>query len=151
MGGHWDTFVHNLYSNTNLCVICILASLSPSLIHMPTFTEIGFVYSTEAFGCEDMTMPFVTRIPRFIDDWTVRFSARARVFSLHSVQSASGAHPTDIGALSLLQRAVNYSPPSNIEIKNLYTCISTPPSVFMVWCLIKYRNSCPLYLLVTIV
>lgn len=76
LGRHWETFVHNLYSNANLCVICILAPLSPALIHMPTFTEIGVIYSTESLKCNLMfslavricLMSFVARIPRFVGD-----------------------------------------------------------------------------------
>jgi len=33
----------------------------------------------------------------------------------------------------------DHSPPSSAEVKNVWSCTSTPPYVFMVWCLVKYR------------
>jgi hypothetical protein len=46
---------------------------------------------------------------------------RGKIFFVcfHSVQSVSGAHPTDIGALSLLRHAINHSP--NTETTVFYT------------------------------
>jgi hypothetical protein len=154
MGRHWEMFLHNLYWVSNLCAVCILTSLCSSLIHMPTFTEIGVLYGIEALKCNLMSslavrlclMSYITRIPRFL--YTVRFSAWARVlFCLHSVQSAFGAHPTDIGALFLPPHAFNHSAPSNIKIKNLWTSVSMPPihvycvvlsSVHFGYCVIGY-------------
>jgi len=38
-------------------------------------------------------------------------------------------------------RKADYWPPGSVEIKNAWTYNSTPPYVFVVWCLIKYRNN----------
>jgi hypothetical protein len=36
-------------------------------------------------------------------------------------------------------READYSPPSSAEVKNAWHCNSTPPYVFMLWCLVKHR------------
>jgi len=33
----------------------------------------------------------------------------------------------------------DHSPPSSAEVKNAWSYTSTPPYVFMAWCLVKYR------------
>lgn len=40
-----------------------------------------------------------------------------------------------------LGREADQSPPSNAEIKDLWSNTSTLPYSFMVWCLIKYRDT----------
>jgi hypothetical protein len=40
----------------------------------------------------------------------------------------------------------DHSPPSNAKFKNAWSCVSTPPSIFMVWYLIKHRNNFTSYL-----
>jgi hypothetical protein len=49
------------------------------------------------------------------------------------------------GALSLELkrpgREANHSPPSSTEVKNEWSYTSTPPYVFMGWCLVKHRDS----------
>jgi hypothetical protein len=49
------------------------------------------------------------------------------------------------GTLSLgvkwLGREADYSPPSSAEVKNAWSCTSTPQYVFMVWCLVKCRDN----------
>jgi hypothetical protein len=66
----------------------------------------------------------------------VRFPAGAGNFSLHHrVQNGSGAHPAsypmDTGAFSLAVkrpgREADHSPPSSAEVKNAWSCTSTPP------------------------
>jgi len=36
-------------------------------------------------------------------------------------------------------READHSPPSSAEVKNAWSCTSTPPYVFTAWCLVKYR------------
>jgi hypothetical protein len=49
------------------------------------------------------------------------------------------------GALSLgvkrPGREADHSPPSSAEVKNAWSCISTPQYVFMAWCLVKHRDN----------
>jgi hypothetical protein len=49
------------------------------------------------------------------------------------------------GALSLgvkwLGCEADHSPPSSTEVKNVWSYTSTPQYVFMVWCLVKHRDS----------
>jgi hypothetical protein len=80
----------------------------------------------------------------------VRFPAGAGNFCLHHrVQNGSGAHPASYamgtGALSLgvkrPGREVDHSPPSDAEFKNAWSYTSTPPNVFMAWCLVKHRDN----------
>jgi hypothetical protein len=70
--------------------------------------------------------------------WTagVRFPAGANDFSLHSVQTGSGAHPASIqwvpGVLSPgVKREAAHSPPTTAEVKNTWIYTSTPPYAFM--------------------
>jgi hypothetical protein len=61
--------------------------------------------------------------------------AGARNFSLHCVQSGTGAHPDayPMGARGSFPRGVNLTtPPNSVEVKNDG---ATPPYVLMVWCL----------------
>jgi hypothetical protein len=39
------------------------------------------------------------------------------------------------------QRKAHHSLPSSAEIKNAWSYVSTPPYVFMAWCLIKHRGN----------
>jgi len=39
-----------------------------------------------------------------------------------------------------LGREADHSPPSSAEVKNGWSCTSTPPYVFLAWRLVKYRN-----------
>jgi hypothetical protein len=36
-------------------------------------------------------------------------------------------------------READNSPPSSAKVKNAWICISTPPYVFMAWCIFQYR------------
>jgi hypothetical protein len=38
-------------------------------------------------------------------------------------------------------REVDHSPPSSAEVKNEWSCTSTPPYAFMAWCLVKHRDN----------
>jgi hypothetical protein len=38
------------------------------------------------------------------------------------------------------EREADHSPPCRVEVKNTWRSISTPPHVFVAWCLIKYRR-----------
>jgi hypothetical protein len=78
-----------------------------------------------------------------------RFPTGARNFSLrHHVQTDSRAHPayypmgTGVSlGVKLPGREANYSPPSSAEVKNAWSYTSTPPYVFMAWCLIKRKDN----------
>jgi hypothetical protein len=35
----------------------------------------------------------------------------------------------------------DHSPPSSVEIKDAWSCTSTPPYTFMVWYLVKHRDN----------
>jgi hypothetical protein len=35
----------------------------------------------------------------------------------------------------------DHSSPSSAEVKNAWSCTSTPPYVFMAWCLVKHRDN----------
>jgi len=37
-------------------------------------------------------------------------------------------------------READHSPPSSAEVKNAWSCASTPPYMFMAWCLIRQRT-----------
>jgi hypothetical protein len=73
----------------------------------------------------------------------VRFLARAGDFSLHRVQTDSGAHPASYpmstGAISLAVkrpgRETDHLPPSKPRSKNARSCTSTPRNTFVEWCL----------------
>jgi hypothetical protein len=43
--------------------------------------------------------------------------------------------------LKRLGREADNSPPSSAEVKNAWSYTSTPQYVFMVWCLVKHRDS----------
>jgi len=38
------------------------------------------------------------------------------------------------------EHEVDQSPPSDAEVKDVWSSFSTHPSVFMLWCIVKYRN-----------
>jgi hypothetical protein len=93
-------------------------------------------------------------------------SDRGKSFSLHHyVQTSSGAHPASypvvIGGLSPEVKwqgcEADHSPPPAAEIKNPWSHTSTPPYIFMVWCLgtgyifmpqylVKHRDNFTFYL-----
>jgi hypothetical protein len=66
----------------------------------------------------------------------------------HRLQTGSGSNQAPIQwvpeTLSLgikqLGREADHSPPSSAEV-NAWSCISTPPYVFIAWCLLKGRDS----------
>jgi hypothetical protein len=81
--------------------------------------------------------------------WAVRvqFPAGAGIYPLrHRLCTPSGAHPVSypMGTRIFSQevkaagRETDHSPPSSAEIKNAWSYTSTPPYVFIVWCLIKH-------------
>jgi hypothetical protein len=39
-----------------------------------------------------------------------------------------------------LGREANHTPPSSAEVKNAWSYTSTPPYVFMEWCLVKHGD-----------
>jgi hypothetical protein len=73
------------------------------------------------------------------------------IFSLrHCVRTGSGAHlqtPTQWVPRALTPwvkrpgREADHSPPSSVEVKNVWSYTYTSPYVFMAWCLVKRRNS----------
>jgi hypothetical protein len=44
-------------------------------------------------------------------------------------------------------READHSPPSSAEVKNAWSCTSTPQYAFMPWCLVKYRDNFTFYLI----
>jgi len=77
-----------------------------------------------------------------------RFPAEVGIFFLrHRIQTGSGNHPVSYPMstrvffflVKLLGHAADYSPPSSAAVKNIWT--STPPYIFITWCLIKQRSS----------
>jgi hypothetical protein len=52
----------------------------------------------------------------------------------------------DVGGLFPVHKAAeleaDYSPLSIAEVKNVWTCTSTLPCVFMVWYLVKHNENC---------
>jgi hypothetical protein len=81
----------------------------------------------------------------------VRFPAEAmkRFFSLlhRCVKTGSGTHSISysVGPVTVSPgikgrgREADHSPPSSIAVKKAWSCTSTPPYVFMSWCLVMYR------------
>jgi hypothetical protein len=53
------------------------------------------------------------------------------------------SYPLGTGALSQgvkwLGNEADHSPPSSAKVKNAWSYTSTPPYIFMAWCLVKYR------------
>jgi hypothetical protein len=45
------------------------------------------------------------------------------------------------------RREADHSPPSSAEVKNAWSYTSTPPYVFIAWCLVKHRDNFTFYLL----
>jgi hypothetical protein len=83
-----------------------------------------------------------------LDVWDsrVQFLIVAGNFSLHHhVQNSSGAHPASypMGTRALflgvkqLGCEADHSPPSSAEVKNVWSCTSTPQYAFMAWCSVK--------------
>jgi hypothetical protein len=82
------------------------------------------------------------------DRGTIPNSGNVGIFTLRRrVQTGSGAHPfsspVDKGAPSRgvkrPGREADHSRLSSTKVKNAWNCTSTPPNVFMAWCLIKQR------------
>jgi hypothetical protein len=77
---------------------------------------------------------------------TVRFPTRAEIFlfatelrpTQPSVQWAPGALSPVVKRPG---RKADHSPPSSAEIKNAWSYISTPPYVFLAWCLILHIDN----------
>jgi hypothetical protein len=82
----------------------------------------------------------------------VRFPLGAGNFSLHHrVQNGSGAHPASYPMVKVLRTLslrvkrlgceAGHSPPSSAEVKNAWSCTSTPQYVFMAGSLVKPRDN----------
>jgi hypothetical protein len=80
----------------------------------------------------------------------VRFPAEAGIFPfVTTFRPALGpTHPPIQGIPGALFPAVkrpgreaDHSPPSSAEVKNVWRYTSTPPYVFMAWCLVKQRDN----------
>jgi len=80
----------------------------------------------------------------------VQFPTGSGNFSLHHpVQSSSGAYqgsyPIGNGgsflAITQLGHEIDHLPPSNAEVKNAWSYISTLRYVFMAWRLVKHRDN----------
>jgi hypothetical protein len=74
---------------------------------------------------------------------------RGRFFCFrHRVQTGSGPHPasypTSTGdyfpGVKRPGREAEHSPPSSAEVKNEWSCTSTP-YVFLTWCLVQHRDN----------
>jgi hypothetical protein len=71
-----------------------------------------------------------------------RFSLR------HNVQTGSGTHPASYAMGTRVissgekrpRHEADHSPPSSAEVKNAWSCTSTPTFVCMAWCLVKYQR-----------
>jgi hypothetical protein len=48
--------------------------------------------------------------------------------------------------LKRLGREADHSPPTSAQVKKTWTYTSTPPYVFMAWCLVKHRENFTFYL-----
>jgi hypothetical protein len=76
-------------------------------------------------------------------DWlrAGRTEERDQKFSLlHIVQTGSGVHPTSYKmgpGVKRQGREADHSPPTSAEVKNMWIYTSTPPYVFMAYCLIR--------------
>jgi hypothetical protein len=86
-----------------------------------------------------------------LDDWD-SIPGRGRLFLYYNIQTGPGAHPVSYpvsilggGGLSLWVRQLgheaDHSPPSTVKVKNAWSYIYTRQYIFMVWCLIKYRDN----------
>jgi hypothetical protein len=77
----------------------------------------------------------------------VRIPAGAGRFSVHHPAS----YPMGTGALSLgvkrQGREADHLPPSSAEVKNEWSCTSTPQYAFMAWCSVKAQRQLYLYLI----
>jgi hypothetical protein len=75
-----------------------------------------------------------------------RFSAGAGIFSLHHrlgptqppIQWVQGAFYLGVKRPG---HEADHSLPSSAEVKNAWSCTSTPQYVFMAWCLVNHRNN----------
>jgi hypothetical protein len=92
------------------------------------------------------TSRLLKSVYRRATDWTARVRFPAwQVFSLHSVQTDSGAHPMGIGGLIPLEvkrqgREADHSPLSSAEVKK-GGAVPSLPHAFMALCLIKHRDN----------
>jgi hypothetical protein len=75
------------------------------------------------------------------------FTGRVESF-LHVVQTSSGAHPASYpmvtGGSFSGGKAVSeadHSPPTSAEVKKTWLYTSTPPNIFMAYCLINHREN----------
>jgi hypothetical protein len=65
------------------------------------------------------------------------------------IHIGSGVHPASypmdnrdlFTRVKWLEPEADHSPPSTTEVKNMWRYISTPPYVFIMWCVISHRNS----------
>jgi hypothetical protein len=78
--------------------------------------------------------------------WFVSRQGHEKDFSLrHRIQTGSAAYPASCSVLfsssfpgvKRPELETNYLPPSNAEVKNAWSCTSTPLYVYTTWCLIK--------------
>jgi len=71
-----------------------------------------------------------------------RIPAEAGNISLHRlVQTGSGAHPASyqMGTRSSFPGGeADHSPPSGAEVRNAWSCTSTPQYSFIVWCSVNF-------------
>jgi hypothetical protein len=78
-----------------------------------------------------------------VGDW-ISIPEKGRDFTLcHHIQTSSGSLSVSyqMGTEGFLTRdKADHSPPFSVEVKNAWSYISTPPYVFMVWCLIKHQG-----------
>jgi hypothetical protein len=71
-----------------------------------------------------------------------------RNFLLSGVQTDTRAHPSCcpmgisdfIPGVNRQRRETDHPPPSSAEVKNMWSYISIPPYVFILWCLIKHKG-----------
>jgi hypothetical protein len=121
-------------NSRNTCITHLCIQLYPFTAH--TYRESGWTTDKPGFG-----------------------SRQGKRFSiLQNVKTGCGAHPpshqmdTGVPYPGVKQpgREANHSPPSSADIKNAWSCNSTPPNVFMEWFLINsVRNN--LILLYTLI
>jgi hypothetical protein len=53
---------------------------------------------------------------------------------------ALGLNPASCAGVKRSVREADHSPTSNAEVKNEWSYTSTPPYVFLTWCLINHRD-----------
>jgi hypothetical protein len=93
-------------------------------------------------------------VKRWATGWTIGIlgfnTRRGLGIFIFTTASTTALGPTQPiqwvpGALSLgvkrLDREADHSPPSSAKVKNAWSYTSTPPYVFLVWCLVKHRDN----------